>query len=385
VELQFSQTLKANKMRFRRRVRLFPGVTLNFSKTGISTTVGIPGASVNFNKQGTFLNTGIPGTGIYDRKRIDGKRQPNSLNHNFQNFEIPQQEKIVVQRTHLKSTENVEETTTEGLQELRDTLLSCYEEKNELKREISKAKSSLQISIILLIFSYLIIIGFFIKWFKQNRDEKKECLKDLEKQLAGSYVNIDINTDEQIEKTFLELLDSYKTLLTCQKIWDITTISKIDKAATRSAASESFTRKQVKFGFGNLDIIKSKFDALHFENANGGDLYIYPAFIAIVDGNKKFGLIDIREVDFDFISQKFLEEEGVPSDSKVIGNTWAKVNKNGSPDRRFKDNYQIPICLYGNIEIKSSSGLNEAYFFSDHGKAELFSKTFRVYQKTIGQ
>lgn len=372
-------------MRFRRRVKLFPGVTLNFSKTGISTTVGVPGASVNFNKQGTFLNTGLPGTGIYDRKRIGGQKKSNSSNQNFQDLEIPQQEIIPNLRTELKSTENVEETTTEGLQELRDTLLSCYQEKNNLKREISKAKSSLQTSQILLVISFLIIIGFFIKWFKQNRDDKKEYLADLEKQLSECFVNIDIKTDEQIEKTFIELLESYKTLLTCQKIWDITSSSKIDNTATRSAASESITRKQVKFGFGNLDIIKSKFDALHFENANGGDLYIYPAFIAIVDSNKNFGLIDIREVEFGFISQKFLEEEGVPSDSNVIGNTWAKVNKNGSPDKRFKDNYQIPICLYGNIEIKSSTGLNEAYSLSNHDKAEQFSMTFKAYQKTIGQ
>ncbi|WP_289031347.1 DUF4236 domain-containing protein [uncultured Algoriphagus sp.] len=59
-------------MRFRRRIRLFPGVTLNFSKSGISTTIGVPGASVNFNKHGKFLNVGIPGTGIYDRKSCGG-------------------------------------------------------------------------------------------------------------------------------------------------------------------------------------------------------------------------------------------------------------------------------------------------------------------------
>lgn len=370
-------------MKFRKRVKLFPGVTLNFSKTGISTTFGVPGASVNFNKQGTFLNTGLPGTGIYDRKRIGGQRKFNPSNQTFQDYEIPQQKIIPDRSTDLKSTENVEEITTEGLQELRDTLLSCYQEKDELKREIAKAKSSLQTSQNILVFSYLIIIGFFIKRFAQNRDEKKEYLADLEKQLSECYVNIDIKTDEQIKKSFLELLDSYKILLTCQKIWDITAISKIDKAATRSAVSESITRKQVNFGFGNLDIIKSKFDALHFENANGGDLYIYPAFIAIVDSTKKFGLIDIREIEFDFISQNFLEEGVVPSDSNVIGNTWAKVNKNGSPDRRFKDNYQIPICLYGNIEIKSATGLNEAYCFSNHDKAEQFSKTFKVYQKKI--
>ena len=370
-------------MRFRRRVKLFPGVTLNFSKTGISTTVGVPGASLNFNKQGTFLNTGLPGTGIYDRKRIGGQKKSNPSNQSIQDFEIPQQEIIPVQRTELKSTENVEDTTTEGLQELRDTLLSCFQEKNELKKEIVKAKSSIQTSQIFLILSYLIIVGIFVKWFKQNRDEKKAYLADLEKQLSECYVNIDINADEQITKSFIELLDSYKTLITCKKIWDITSTSKIDKTATRSAASESITRKQIKFGFGNLDIIKSKFDALHFENANGGDLYIYPAFIAIVDSNKNFGLIDIREIEFDFISQKFLEEEAVPSDSNVIGHTWAKVNKNGSPDKRFKDNYQIPICLYGNIEIKSSTGLNEAYCLSNHDKAEQFSMTFKAYQKNI--
>ena len=372
-------------MRFRRRVKLFPGVTLNFSKTGISTTIGVPGASVNFNKHGIFLNTGIPGTGIYDRKRIGGKKKSNSSNQNFKDFEIPQQEIIPDLRTEVKSTENIEEITTEGLQELRDTLLSCYQEKNDLKREISNAKSSLQTSQILFVISLLFIIGFFIKWFKKNRDDRKEYLSDLEKQLSQCFVNIDIKTDEQIEKTFIQLLKSYKTLLTCEKIWDITSTSRVDKAVTRSAASKAITRKQLKFGFGNLDIIKSKFDALHFENANGGDLYIYPAFIAIVDSDKKFGLIDIREVKFDFTSQKFLEEEGVPSDTKVIGNTWAKVNKDGSPDRRFKNNYQIPFCLYGNIEIKSSTGLNEAYCFSDHDKAEQFSMTFKAYQKAIGQ
>lgn len=53
-------------MRFRRKAKLFPGVYLNFSKSGISTTIGVPGASINLGKQGTYLNTGIPGTGLYD-------------------------------------------------------------------------------------------------------------------------------------------------------------------------------------------------------------------------------------------------------------------------------------------------------------------------------
>ena len=61
--------------RFRRTKKIAPGIRLNFSKSGISTTVGKRGASVNFGNRGTFLNLGIPGTGIYSREKIStGKK-----------------------------------------------------------------------------------------------------------------------------------------------------------------------------------------------------------------------------------------------------------------------------------------------------------------------
>lgn len=59
-------------MRFRKSVKICKGVRLNFSASGISTTVGVKGFSVNSGSRGTYLNTGIPGTGLYDRKRIGG-------------------------------------------------------------------------------------------------------------------------------------------------------------------------------------------------------------------------------------------------------------------------------------------------------------------------
>src|SRR5688500_14053097 len=56
--------------RFRRSVKVLPGVRLNISSKGISTTVGVRGASVNFGTRGTTLNVGIPGTGISYSERI---------------------------------------------------------------------------------------------------------------------------------------------------------------------------------------------------------------------------------------------------------------------------------------------------------------------------
>jgi hypothetical protein len=57
-------------LRFRRRIKIIPGVHLNISRSGISTSVGVRGASVTLGKRGTYLNAGVPGTGVSWRGRI---------------------------------------------------------------------------------------------------------------------------------------------------------------------------------------------------------------------------------------------------------------------------------------------------------------------------
>ncbi|MFA0964490.1 DUF4236 domain-containing protein [Roseivirga sp. BDSF3-8] len=62
-------------MRFRKSIKIAPGIKLNLSKSGISTTLGGRGLSVNVGKRGTYLNTSIPGTGLSSRQKIGGKSQ----------------------------------------------------------------------------------------------------------------------------------------------------------------------------------------------------------------------------------------------------------------------------------------------------------------------
>ena len=57
---------------YRKRVKIAPGVHLNFSKNGVSTSIGPKGAKVTFGKNGTYMSTGIPGTGLYSRQKISG-------------------------------------------------------------------------------------------------------------------------------------------------------------------------------------------------------------------------------------------------------------------------------------------------------------------------
>lgn len=69
--------------RFSKRIKIIPGVHLNLSKRGISTTIGGRGASINIGKKGTYLNTGIPGTGISNRTKIGSSIKLPASNHQY--------------------------------------------------------------------------------------------------------------------------------------------------------------------------------------------------------------------------------------------------------------------------------------------------------------
>lgn len=51
--------------RFYRRVRLFPGVSVNLSRSGPSLSVGVRGAHVTVGRRGVTRTVGIPGTGLF--------------------------------------------------------------------------------------------------------------------------------------------------------------------------------------------------------------------------------------------------------------------------------------------------------------------------------
>jgi hypothetical protein len=51
--------------RFFRRLSIFPGLSVNVSKSGPSLTVGVRGMHVTVGHKGVHRTVGIPGTGIY--------------------------------------------------------------------------------------------------------------------------------------------------------------------------------------------------------------------------------------------------------------------------------------------------------------------------------
>ena len=62
--------------RFRKSIKLFPGVRLNLSKSGVSTSIGRPGATINIGQRGTRATVGIPGTGLSYSEKVSAGDQP---------------------------------------------------------------------------------------------------------------------------------------------------------------------------------------------------------------------------------------------------------------------------------------------------------------------
>ena len=99
--------------------------------------------------------------------------------------------------------------------------------------------------------------------------------------------------------------------------------------------------------------------------------------VALVDDGTPVGAVGYDDLTLRCQDSNFIEDGVVPSDAQVIGYTWKHPNKSRGPDRRFRDNRQIPICRYEAVHLTSRSGVNEIVEFSRTGLATGFAAALR--------
>ncbi|NMR30544.1 TerB N-terminal domain-containing protein [Crystallibacter degradans] len=75
---------------------------------------------------------------------------------------------------------------------------------------------------------------------------------------------------------------------------------------------------------------------------------------------------------------EFIESPGaVPSDGIQVGTTWQYVNKQGGPDRRFKNNPVLPVMRYMDVLLTTSSGFRWILQLSQTDSAKDFAAQLR--------
>lgn len=362
---------------YRKRVKIIPGVHLNFSKKGISTSIGAKGLSINFSSNSTTVSTNI--LGISNRQKFKNSNPTPESSSNYPDY--------YTQNNLYDNifSADIHEITSQNVQGIKEAILLAHHQKKELAADLIKIRKALSITKTKKILSYLFLYGFINKNIKKNanRDIKiqLDAINQTENMIEKCCVNLDINFDPEIQRKFETVYEAFKHLMASHKIWDITSAHFQDRIVARSSASTVVNRREIRFALKSLPYIQSEYQAMYLKNANGADIYIYPAFIIMYTNETNFAIIGIDELNLHHTYTYFRETSIVPRDSKIIDHTWAKVNKNGTRDKRFSNNYKIPVVKYGNINFTTKTGMHEEYEFSNYESAEEFSRAFSNFQR----
>jgi hypothetical protein len=188
---------------------------------------------------------------------------------------------------------------------------------------------------------------------------------ELEEQLKLSTIATEIDVEHEQAELYYRFRDEFAGMCDCAAIWDVKSYQATDKFHERTVADSRVSRERVSFELGSCDLIQWDQKIPHLRNAKSGEFYYYPGFILYRAAREAFSLIQYQDILGNATNIRFHEEEGVPADSTVRGSTWAKATKDGSRDRRFANNYQIPVVQYGHLTLKSTSGLWEEFQFSN--------------------
>lgn len=113
-------------------------------------------------------------------------------------------------------------------------------------------------------------------------------------------------------------------------------------------------------------------------------LYFLPDRVLVLDAHG-VGSIGFEQLQVSSRDQRFVEDGGVPSDTRVVDTTWRYVNKKGGPDKRFKNNREIPIVIYEEILLASRSGLQELFQASRTGVGSVLNSAVKQMAKAISQ
>lgn len=377
--------------RFRKSFSPLPGVRLTFSPRGISTSVGAGPFRFTVGSQGAAVTSRVPGTGISFRQPI---RRPHGTGKQTHRSTSNVNQREVVAPSAPKATEihsaSTAALTTEGLEPVKELLTRAQEERALLvpelqaaQNEATRLRSKHQRWANGWLFRRL-----FANYFTRLGEMTAEAVDkeaELREQERLSRLATEFDLPAHLKDSFGRVCDAVARLSRSERIWDAVSFAATDRMRDRTTARRSIKRQQVGIALGFCDLIQSSWKVPHLMNANGGELFLYPGFVLFFVSQQAFALVDIRDVKLYYSPISFIEEEAVPGDSELIRYAWKKANKDGSPDRRFARNYQIPVLKYGGIHLTTKGGLNEGYMISNAALAEEFAQAFNTFQSAVSQ
>ena len=410
---------------YRKRVRIAPGVHLNLSRRGVSTTIGVRGASVNFGKKGTYVNTGIPGTGFYNRQKISGGRgRPHaSVKRNIHTSPsgggqllgygcagilallflfmgliwLIEEKQILTGIIFLSFAFYVVVgailiNTSISAKPKAPSINWVDQAKRMLPRTGGTARSILQNFIQCYELTQqideesAIVQGLEKKLSKKPNEQLERLLKDCRgvltkrmRQLEATQINVDSQLSEEEKAAYSRLCERFEALLSTDKIWLIT--DEVLTTQRKAFSNISIKRCEASIYVGVFNFLKSAFDIPVLDS---GDTryYIYPKFIIKATDVCHFYVYPHDLGRLTAATVNYQENEARPVDAEFLKYTWQYVNKNGEPDKRCANNSRYPVFKYCCLFVNTGN-TTAKFMFSNYTTASEFATAYTVYANLL--
>lgn len=366
--------------RFRKSFSPIPGVRLTLSPSGITTSVGIGPVRLSAGPGGATVTAHLPGAGISLRQSLgDQSGAPTGPRPGIGNLTPPAIAPLVpIQAMQQIRSAESSTLTSQGLVAFKQALDQAQRQFNQTHQELESAKQVERLAVDL---HGRWANGWAMKRLRKKRfaeialaaEDAKALREELQQQLDLSRLPTQFEMADEVAKAYGELRDAFVGLSRSQRIWDNVAHRATHRIAERTTASRIVDLKPVRFELDRCGVIDAPMTVPKMANANGGDLYFYPGFLIYHASTTNYALVEYAELDMHVRRNQFHEESRPPTDAQQVGTTWAKANKDGTPDRRFNDNYAIPVMQYAIITLQTASGLNEEYMVSNVNAAEVFA------------
>lgn len=334
---------------------------VNFSKSGIGISTGVKGARLSVGPRGTYINLGR--NGVYYRKKIGGKKVSRK------------QHAIGFKSNNSQADYNNTIAAGEDVIRVQDTSCPDLAPGLEIIKDIHRSR--------LLFWLWILASVVFVSFLEGWGVLLMLITAILFERYFSARLHITMDRETELEwKKFSEIIYEMGD---SNKLWIVENISYSTNAKTNAGADYNISR-----GNANVKLIKAnKRTGLWVRSDTVSALIkskkcrilCIPTGILVKKG-LKYASYSYEQLNFNASTTKFIEVGKIAKDSEIIEKTWQYVNKDGTADKRFKNNRQIPVCLYGALNIKGKN-LDIQLQTSDKNATRNVENAFQNYKKYI--
>jgi hypothetical protein len=183
------------------------------------------------------------------------------------------------------------------------------------------------------------------------------------------------DVQDQAAERFQQLVDGFAALQTTQGAWQVVAggaVRTTYQFKTSAGAQEVVQRDAAKLHMNGPPVLVTNVTVPTLQTSKRS-LHFLPDQLLVCEG-RSYAAIPYPACSVTVQPTNFIESGRVPQDSQFVAWTWKYVNVRGGPDRRYKDNRQLPVMRYAELTLSATSGFHSIWQISRAELADRFAR-----------